>query len=87
MSEQTSRTYKTPLVVHSHLEPGQAEALVEAAAPILREILMQYRRRIAETGPLPGQAHMVPQNRSAIEQPNKNVADTVSHGIHGAEPT
>lgn len=67
------------VVTSSPLAPGQAEALVEAAAPILREILMQHRRRMAEAEKLPGQAHMAPENRAALERFDMDVADAAIH--------
>ncbi len=34
--------------ITSHLEPGQAEALVEMAVPVLRDMLREYWRKQAE---------------------------------------
>lgn len=55
------------------LAPGQAE--VEAAAPILREILMEHRRLMAE----PWLAHLSPQDRAAMERQGMDVADAAIH--------
>lgn len=52
------------------LAPGQAE--VEAAAPILREILMEH---LAE----PWLAHLSPQDRAAMERQGMDVADAAIH--------
>jgi len=41
-------TVHRKLTVTSHLEPGQAEALVEMAVPVLRDMLRDYRRKQAE---------------------------------------
>jgi hypothetical protein len=54
---------------------AQREADVEAAAPILREILMEHRRLMAE----PWLAHLSPQGRAAMERQGMDVADAAIH--------
>lgn len=70
-----TRTYT---VTSSPLAPGQAEALVRDAAPILREILMDYYARQAAEQ-LPGQTHLSPENRGALERQGMDVADAAIH--------
>lgn len=54
---------------------AQREADVEAAAPILREILIRSTAAMAE----PWLAHLSPQDRAAMERQGMDVADAAIH--------